>query len=235
MNNEPIRMVLINSSPKISNESVSNFLLTLAKNQMPAGRLQLSEINVRQSFSTKQTAGDFGKMLGADALLFAFPLYFFCLPGMLMRFLQDYQQFLSQQDSKTKATRIFAAVNCGFPEPQINEEAIKVMDSFSHKIGAEFRLGIMLGSGGMIIGAQNAPFMKKTMDKLNEAFKSIGEDVLNRGQLPLENVYISANFPRRLYLWMADRGWKSTARKNGLKKEDLLRMPYKLSLEARST
>lgn len=69
--------------------------------------------------------------------------------------------------------------------------------------------------------------MRKTMAKLLGAFDRMAEDILNNGQAPLEAVAIQANFPRRLYLFMADRGWFATARENGLKKKDLYRRPYR--------
>ena len=93
-------------------------------------------------------------MREADALLIVFPLYFFCLPGMLTQYLDDYAQFIGV---KGKTQKVYTIVNCGFPEPEINTEAIRVMQSFSRHVGASFRFGIGFGSGGMILGAQQAP------------------------------------------------------------------------------
>jgi len=79
----------------------------------------------------------------------------------------------------------------------------------------------------MIVEAKDAPFMKKTTAKLLGAFDLMVEDILTDSRAPLEAVSIEMNFPRRLYLFMADRGWFATVRKNGLKKKDLYRRPYR--------
>ena len=36
-----------------------------------------------------------------------------------------------------------------------------------------------------------------------------------------EDIFVSIGMPRRMYKMAAEMGWKSMAKKNGLKKEDL--------------
>jgi hypothetical protein len=68
--------------------------------------------------------------------------------------------------------------------------------------------------------------MKKALIKMQNAFDEIKNDSLNNGHQNLEDVLINVNFPRRLYLFMGDRGFIHEARKNGLKKKDMLSKPY---------
>ena len=118
-------------------------------------------------------------------------------------------------------------MNCGFPEADINAEAVKVIECFSKKIGASFRLGIMIGGGGMLTDeVKDAPFMKKTFTALDNGFRMMAQDIQDDRLDPLQNLSIALNFPRRLYLFMADKSWVDTARKNGLKKKDLYKRPY---------
>jgi hypothetical protein len=146
-----------------------------------------------------------------------------------MRFLQDYHQYRAEHPEKGKKAKGYAVVNCGFPEPEINEEAVRVIRSFSQKIEADFRFGVLIGSGGLISGAKDAPFMKKTMEKITGAFETMKSDVLeiSQAERTAENIYITPNFPRRLYLFMGSTGWRMMARKNGLKRKDLYRRPYR--------
>lgn len=72
-------------------------------------------------------------MLHADALIFVFPLYIFCLPAILMRFLQDYRRYLTDHTNETGRMLVYAIVNCGFQESDINSEAVRVVRSFSEK------------------------------------------------------------------------------------------------------
>ncbi len=220
-------IVLINASPKVNEASVSGILTEFAENQMKTNGIHTEHIAVRESISRKQTEHDFEIMQKADTLVIAFPLYIFCLPGILMRFLQDYVSYCKQHEITARDVKVYAVVNCGFPEPDINEDAVHVIKSFSEKIGASFRFGVMIGGGGMLLGAKDAPFMKKTMGSLNNAFEKIAKEVQGESYPETENISISMNVPRKFYLFMGGRGWVHSAKKNGLTKKDLYRKPYR--------
>lgn len=216
-------VVIISASPKIGEDTVSGALADMAKNQF-SDDVSVSMVDVRKSFSGRQNDKNFDIMLEADALIFIFPLYIFCLPGILMRFLQDYALY-RQQHPNPRSPKVYAAVNCGFPEAWINEEAVRVIKSFSKHIGARFRFGILIGGGGMLLGTKDAPFMKKTLAKISEAFRNVAVDIAD-GEVPQKDFYIEMNFPSKLYLFMGNMGWKQLAKRYGLKKKDLYARPY---------
>lgn len=214
------KVIILSASPKKEEQSVSAFISSIAKEQF--SEFQSDIIDVRQALANKNCQAAYQTMREADALLIVFPLYFFCLPGMLMRFLEDYAQ-----TKYSKPQKVYAIVNCGFPEPEINEEALRVVQSFSHHIGASFRFGIGLGSGGMILmSAKEAPFIKKFIDAVHGSLKSIAKDIADETLPILNNVYFRVNFPRRLYYMAGNMGWRQLAKKNGLKKRELCRKPY---------
>ncbi|ATW27937.1 NAD(P)H-dependent oxidoreductase [Candidatus Formimonas warabiya] len=221
-------IVFISGSPKINEKSVSEFLIQMAKRHMETEDAHKTFIDVRQSISKRKTLDDFEALSQADAVIIAFPLYVFCLPGILMRFLEDYYQFFTEKGKVNSPAKVYAIVNCGFPEPEINREAVRVIRSFCRHINADFRFGVLIGGGGMILGAKDAPFMKKTLGKLDNAFSAIAKDLQNKDKAGTDEIYIRMNFPKRLYFFMGNRGWFSAARKNGLKKKDLYRKPYLL-------
>jgi Flavodoxin-like fold len=220
-------IVLINASPKINEDSVSGYLVSMLSDRIGNDGVNKIIINVRQSLTTHQTQNDFDVISKAAAIAIVFPLYIFCTPAMLMRFLEDYYHYYIETGKVARNQKVYAIVNCGFPEAAINREAVRVIQSFSRHINAEYRFGILIGSGGMLIGAKGAPFMKKALIKMQNAFDEIKNDSLNNGHQNLEDVLINVNFPRRLYLFMGDRGFIHEARKNGLKKKDMLRKPYR--------
>ncbi|PKM88023.1 MAG: flavodoxin [Firmicutes bacterium HGW-Firmicutes-12] len=221
-------VVFISASPKIKEKSVSEYLVKLAADKF-TGDVDKAFINVRQSINKHQTLEDFEKISQADALIIAFPLYVFCLPGILMRYLEDFHKFYSDKEKFiNNKLKIYALVNCGFPEPGINQEAVGVIRSFSRHMGADFRFGVLIGSGGMLLQAKDAPFMKKATKEMNKAFDTIAMDCQNDNNVSVRDLLISVKFPRRLYLFMGDRGWISVARKYGLKKKDLYRKPYSI-------
>lgn len=221
-------IILVSASPKIKEQSVSKEFLEMAGSRITSDLCSKTFIDVRKSFLTHNLAEDFATLAQADVLIISFPLYYFCLPGMLTRFLVDYQNYYTACGQVKKQVKVYAIVNCGFPEPEINQEAIRVMQSFSRQLNAEFRFGVLIGGGPMMIAAQEAPFMKKSLQKLNSAFTSLAADIQEESSATRDSIYISAKFPfsRHLYYFMGGRGWIATARKNGLKKKDLYRKPY---------
>lgn len=226
MSAEYKEVVLVSASPRLTDKSASEWFSSLGEIQLKEEGIHISRINVRKSISENRTESDFKTMLHGDALVFIFPLYVFCLPGMLMRFLQDFYQYYNQHKDQASSPKVYAVVNCGFPEPDINDEAVRVIRSFSDKINASFRFGILIGGGPMIDGAKDAPFMKRTLTELDSAFILMKRDILDV-QKSVDNVVISVRFPRKLYFFMGGKGWVSLARKNGLKKRDLYRRPYR--------
>jgi multimeric flavodoxin WrbA len=219
-------VTIVSASPKVGEPSVSGWLASHACDILQNDILDVNIISVRECISKKQTADAYASMADADALIIIFPLYIFCMPGLLTRFLQDYDVYLKSLPIAAKKPLIYTVVNCGFPEPEINEEAVRVIGSFSKKIGAEFRFGVMIGGGGMIIGAQGSPMVRQMMAEIDGALTRIKREVESGCPEPSENVLARIRFPRRLYFLMAGIGWKTSARKNGLRKKDLYARPY---------
>jgi multimeric flavodoxin WrbA len=212
------KIVIVNGSPRADGTTTSAFLSGLAEKKLASEGWQVKQVNVRKSLKG-DTQPDFAAMRGADALLFVFPLYFFCVPGILMRFLQDYASYCADNPGEA-AQKIYAAVNCGFPEPEINMEAVRVIESFSRHTGAEFGFGLCIGCGPMIMQANNAPFMKSLFAGLDGAFLRMAK---GEGG---DNLMLAPRFPRRLYYMAGNMGWGQMAKTNKLKKKELYRKPY---------
>jgi hypothetical protein len=226
-------IVLINASPKIKEQSSSKDLLDMAGNQLDPNTYNKTFIDVRKSISGPKLSEAFATLSKADVIIISFPLYVFCLPGILTRFLQDYYKYYTENSTardKVKV-KVYAIVNCGFPEPEINLEAVRVIRSFSQHINAEFRFGVLIGGGPMILAAKDAPFMKKTIQQLRAAFSSIAEDIPQEQITKHDHIYLGLKFPfsKRLFYFFGGRGWVTLARKNGLQKTDLYKKPYRLN------
>ncbi|HBW36647.1 NAD(P)H-dependent oxidoreductase [Desulfosporosinus sp. BICA1-9] len=220
-------IVLISASPKINEQSVSKKFLDMAANRLDANAFNKTFIDVRKSIPNHQCEA-FETLSKADVIIISFPLYFFCLPGILTQFLQDYYHYYTEHKVVSNKVKVFAIVNCGFPEPEINLEAVRVIKSFSQHINAEFCFGVLIGAGPMMFAAKDAPFMKKPIQKLQDAFSAIAENIKHEQVTRTDNIYISLNFLyyRCIFLFFGDRGWVTMARKNGLKKIELYRKPY---------
>ncbi|MBE0601934.1 MAG: flavodoxin, partial [Firmicutes bacterium] len=151
-------------------------------------------------------------------------LYIFCLPGILMRFLQLYKAYAdARPEGKTDAL-VYTVVNCGFPEPHINEEAVRVVGRFADAVGGRFRFGVMIGGGGMY--GYPAPQVRKKLSEYRAAVGRIWADLKSDGRDKADNILIQSPAGRRLYYTMGNMGWKIQARKHNLKKADLYARPY---------
>jgi multimeric flavodoxin WrbA len=227
MKNEKKLLVFINGSPKLKAEnSASELLINMGQEAMSSGELEFYKVHVRESLNRKNTDEDFAMMQKADALIFAFPLYIYCLPGILIRYLQDFHQYLREQGGFHKKVKVYAVVNCGFPEAFINEEAVRVVKSFCRQTGADFGFETMIGSGGMLFGGLETPFMKQMKEDLMAAYERMKAAILYGQKDSGEAIMAQAKIPMRLYYFMGNRGWYSEAKKHGLKKKDLYRRPY---------
>lgn len=224
-------VVLVSASPKLNEQSVSKEFLEMAGSQINADVFSKTFIDVRKSILTHNLLEDFKTLAKADVIIISFPLYYFCLPGILTRFLVDYYNYYTVSGNVKNHVKVYTIVNCGFPEPEINLEAVRVIKSLCQHINAEFRFGVLIGGGPMMFAAKNAPFMKKAVQKLSDAFSSIAADIKDENSTKMDPIYIGVKFPfsRRLYFFMGNRGWITLARKNGLQKKDLYKKPYRLN------
>lgn len=217
-------IVFINGSPKIGEPSTSRHLIDIASNHFnDANRII---IDVQKSMVNHSTQKDFEVIMNADAVIVSSPLYMFGLPGMLIRYLEDLHTFCMQRGIPEKGPKVYAIVNSGYPEPEVNLEAVRVIQSFSRHINAQFRFGVLVGGGPLLLSMGNSSATKKPLNSLKEAFAAISEDIGRDVLQNIDNFTIPISFPRRLYLFMGGRAWLPMAKKNGLKKSDLYRKPY---------
>ncbi|HWP22143.1 MAG TPA: NAD(P)H-dependent oxidoreductase [Candidatus Cryosericum sp.] len=228
MSQPTMKLTIINGSPKAnSNPSVSDYLSALAETQIQNGAFRIERFSARKSVLAGSTDA-FSAMAESDAILLVFPLYFFCLPGILTRFLQDYASFVKAQPQSGKIVRVYAVVNCGFPEDEINSDALRVVESFSSAIGARYRFGLMIGGGGMLLGAKDAPFMKEFKNTINGFLSDVQNDIIVPSDARHETMRAFVKFPRKLYFMMGNFGWTMQAKQNGLKPRDLKKKPYRV-------
>lgn len=222
-------IAFIYGSPKMDKSSCSKEFLDSVMEKFDDSYNKIY-IDAPKSVINNTENDDFERLIDADAFILCFPLYFFCVPGVLMRFLQGYYKFYTENRNHNEGVKIYVIVNCGFPEANICTEAVRVIESFSRQIHADFRFGIMSGCGGMMIGAKNAPFMKKTENRLYSSFSAIEEDISCKNKIGEKyidiSVPVSGFFKKHLFYLLMAHMWNSDAAKNGLRKADIHRKPY---------
>ena len=219
------KIVIISGSPKAPGKAVSDILAKETAEALQELRgAQPRVINIRRTLSKHHTEQAFAEMAQADALIIIFPLYVFCLPGITMRFLQQYKAYADSHPEAKGDMSVYAVVNCGFPEPEINGEAVQVISRFAGAIGARFRCGVMIGGGGML-GNPIGP-TKKKLKEYRGVVRRIGEDITANRTDKMQDILLDAPISRKLYFTFGNIGWKWQIRKNGKKSEELYAKPY---------
>jgi len=220
------RVVLVSASPKVDQDwAVSAFLAKHGETILEDERITVESIMVRSTLLHHQTEQAFESLQSADAIVIIFPLYFFCMPAMLTRFLQD---FAAKYPSCKNPSSVYAIVNCGFPEPEINQEAMRVIEQFSIQTGRSCGGGVMIGGGGMVIAAKDAPFMRPIFEQIDGLLARVKQNAISDQQAESRIASVAPKFPKFLYFIGGNAGWKSMARKNHLRPKELYRKPYNL-------
>lgn len=110
-------------------------------------------------------------------------------------------------------------VNCGFYEGHQNKLALEMMENWCVKARLKWGQGIGIGAGGMLSGLKNVPIGHGPKKNLEKAFNQLTNNILNSSSE--ENIFVNANFPRILYKFAAEMGWRQAIKANGLKRKDL--------------
>ena len=227
MTNPVKKVVLISASPKVrQNKALSEYLTLLEKDTFTADGITVECINVKSCATGNTGPQAFKSILTADFIVINFPLYVYCLPGLLMRFLQDYYKYYLEHKNNCREQKVFAVANCGFPEPVISDDAIGVIKSFSAKIGAQFCFGVSIGAGGLIMGMKDKPHTQKAQGCIAEAFSLIKTHILHGSSGPQENIYIEPGLPKEQVLAIIDDVWMRAAQHSGLGKQSLFKKVY---------
>ncbi len=137
------------------------------------------------------------KIAQADAVVIAFPLFNYSLPGALMRLLEDYYEFIKKRSSYNKNAGFYAVVNSGFPVPEVNIEAARVMKNFCRRLGLHWRFAVCVGGGLAVALTKKVPFLDL---KLKKAFSLIAADIIRGGREKEKDILIKPVIPKAIML-----------------------------------
>lgn len=219
-------IIVLNGSPRMKG-SISMKMLDLFQEHLGTD-CKVQVIEAGKSILHQNQWKDYGYMVEADAMVIAFPLYVYCLPGVLMEFLVGYQDYIRGK-GQTPEQKVYAIINCGFPEARINEDAAHVIKCFCKKIHAQYRFSILIGGGGMLRPLKMMPSVNKMWKKIEFAFGQIIGDV--RDEKKIEDIYIDVKLQKKLFNFIAETNFTVIAKTKGVKKKELFKQPYLLKGE----
>jgi hypothetical protein len=138
---------------------------------------------------------------GADVIVLAFPLFVYTLPGAATRFLEDFYSYAKAGGAYNSRVKVFAIINCGFPEPWTMREAARVVRNFCARLELEYGFSIAISSGPVSVMTMKVPFLNP---RLKKAFRALARDALGDDQVRREDFYIKPIIPRQIVLKMKE-------------------------------
>jgi putative NADPH-quinone reductase len=141
-------------------------------------------------------------MAAADAIIMVFPLFSYGIPGGLMRLLEDYYRYIQAGNGYSKDAKVYVIVNCGFPRPAINEEAIRVIKNFCRRLSLNWRFAICIGSGPVVVATRKVPFLDM---KLKKAYAEIASDIQGSDRGEKNNYLIKPILPEPIILMIKNQ------------------------------
>lgn len=214
-------IILLNGSPRTGGSTSMN-LLNLLKKRCNAD-CKTTVVEAAKSLQHHRQSEDYEKMEQADAIVLAFPLYVYCLPGALTEFLLGYSEYLSRT-GKPAEQKIFAFINCGFPESRINKDAAHVVQRFCEEIHAAYRFSVMIGSGGMLQPLKKLPQVNAAWGLIGSACDKMICNIA--GKEHLQDIHIELKVPKKLFFFIAQTNFKVIAKRSGVTGKQLYRRPY---------
>jgi hypothetical protein len=195
------KICLLNGSLRGKDSSSLQFLNRVSAN-MGANDFQIDRLTVPAGLNGHSSTETLAVMADADVLVVAFPLFYYTLPGVITQLLEDFGHQIQNGGCHNKRMKVYAIVNCGFPEPRINEEAIRVMKNFCARLGLVYGFSIAIGTGPVTVMTIKAPFLNR---RLKRAFRRMVDDMKIDTAGPREDVFIKPAIPKSIILRIKDR------------------------------
>lgn len=210
-----MRIAMINGSPKLG-KSNSSILLTalegLISNEHEIARYSLNKRPL--------TPEQYSELCRMDTLILAFPLYVDGIPSHLFRMLVALEKYMKSE--RQHDIYVYVMVNNGFYEGKQNHIAIEIIKNWCARSGLHFGQAIGQGAGEMMGLIEKIPLGHGPLKNLGNAMLALADNIQTHSSG--ESVLINPSFPRFAWRFMGTHSfWNATAKKNGLKRKDILR------------
>ncbi|MFP4020287.1 MAG: NAD(P)H-dependent oxidoreductase [Halanaerobium sp.] len=162
------------------------------------------------------------KIEEADFLVLAAPLYVDTLPAKVIKALTliaENRKKINRDNLDYGKLKSFAViVNCGFPESEQNETALKIYQEFARKAKLKYLGGIAIGMGGAVSGKSLSEMGGMAKDLLEGLDQAADDIVRNRGLSDslIEKTSKPLISQKWLYTLVGNFNWRFQALKNGV-------------------
>jgi hypothetical protein len=150
-----------------------------------------------------------------DLMIMSTPLYVDALPAAVTEPLEILHRRLDDH-RRPRGQRLLVIANCGFPEAEHNETALRIYRCFARQAGLTWAGGLALGAGELIKGKPLGESGKMARNAI--AALDLAAEALSTGNpVPTEAVNLMAEplMPAWMYRAMGNLGWHLQALQRG--------------------
>ena len=160
--------------------------------------------------------GAIQKMMAADLVILAAPIYVDSLPSPVMKFMEN--AYAWRGPGSLAGKHILGIVNSAFPERVQSECGMRIMHEFALDLGLAWAGGLILPEGPML-GGQRLEDLGGTARRVKQALELTAKAIMTGNDTPKEAKDMMAKpmAPAWIYNMVANRRFRQRAAKNGAK------------------
>jgi hypothetical protein len=159
------------------------------------------------------------EIISCDVIVLGFPLFVDSVPSHTLKMLMELEKTIKQEQAQELI--MYTIANNGFYEGKQNHIALEIIKNWCEHSGVKFGGGIGQGAGEMIGQTRQYPLNKGPLNNLGRALQAMTIKMELKEQF--EIIYLSPYFPKFLWKYSAVQYWHSLAKKNGLKKKEIIK------------
>ena len=160
----------------------------------------------------------FSVLDGVEKFVFCTPLYVDGLPSQVIRFMEEAQRHLSWKPQK-----VYVLANMGLYESSQLINLFSAVKQWCSKMNTDYCGGLGVSAGELLgVLMEFVPFRFGPSRKAAEGMIRLA-DVIRQGTITEEIYAEPFCFPRSLYIKIANTNWNRTAKRNGIRPDDLYR------------
>ena len=230
--NQSKSVLLLNGSPKgekSNSRQIGKFLV----DRLEEKGLKAEEAFITRLIKSPEKIETLSELVNtADIIVFTSPLYVDSLPSFTIRAMElilDHRKAHSQ----TGSPLLVAVMNCGFPEKEHMEIALRIIKNFSEEANLRWGGAIAVGMGmamdGQALTERNG--MTRNLTKgLSLAASALaeGEPVSEEAEKLAAKPFMPLFMAKSMLRLFGKRMWSSRAENNGVK-PDMYAKPYEIS------
>lgn len=215
-----IDICIINGSPRRQSSNskyITDELLTFFSKEVNSKTYYVSDILKNTQL--------FNELITYDNIILTSPLYADSFPSTTLDFLWQFGDFLCSKNNLN--INFYGIVNSGFNDGFQNRCALNILKTFAMSNNLNWKTGIGIGSGEMLAGMKSVPWQKGPKKPAYNALIQIKDSIENNISFSNDIILTTLKFPTRLFILIANHGWKVQCKNNyGLKPKDLYKKIY---------